>query len=77
MPPTLTLPAGSIDCWRLHGDLLRRALKLNLDLQDTTDRSCLDEELPYLRAMHQLDVKSAAWIEQLIAGHALGGDPSP
>jgi hypothetical protein len=76
MPPTLTLPTESIDRWRLHGDLLRTALKLNLDLQHTTDRSCLDEELPYLRAMHQLDVKSVAWIEQLIAGHGRDGDPS-
>jgi hypothetical protein len=73
MPPTLALPTGSIDHWRLHGDLLRAALQLNIGLQRTTDRSCLDEELPYLRAMHELDEKSATWIEQVIAGHARGG----
>jgi hypothetical protein len=74
LPPTLALPTASIDRWRLHGDLLSGVLKLNMDLQGTTDRFCLAEELPYLRAMHELDVKSATWIEQLIAGHACDGD---
>ena len=55
IPYMQVLPTGAVDRWRLHHDLIRGALLLNDELQNTTDGSSLDEERPYLQAMHELD----------------------
>lgn len=61
------LPDESVGRWRLHRDLLRKALRLNSDLQKQKGRSNL-EEISYLRAMDELDRGSAEWIKKVIAG---------
>jgi hypothetical protein len=73
MPYTQTPPTSAVDRWRQHHDLLRGALQLNDELQNTTDGSILGEERPYLQAMHELDEKSVEWIERVVAGKTRGG----
>jgi hypothetical protein len=72
MPYTLALPTGAIDRWRMHRDLVDGCLMLNSDLQDTRDFFTPIEELSFLRAMEELDGKSADWIEQLVGGLSRG-----
>jgi hypothetical protein len=78
MPYTLALPMEAIDRWRLHRDLVRGALKLNRDLQNSKQQSSSSvAQLRFLSLMHDLDGKSAEWIEQVIVGLARSGFSSP
>jgi len=79
MPYTLAISMDPMDRWRLHLDLLTGALNLNAEINH-----CLNEfdgrtswNLQFLRAMLELDRKSADWIEKVIAGMARAEAPPP
>jgi hypothetical protein len=66
MPNTLALANDAIGRWQLHGDLIKKAIKLSHSLVKTKSGS--KEEASYLRAMEELDRNSAEWIKKVIAG---------
>jgi hypothetical protein len=86
MPYTLAISMDPMDRWRLHLELLRGALDLNAVIDGylneskgrlSLNASFLDWNLQFLRAMRELDQKSADWIEKVIAGMARGETPPP
>jgi hypothetical protein len=79
MPYTLAISMDPMDRWRLHLDLLRGALDLNAVIdrylsqsngRPSLNATFLDLNLQFLRAMRELDRKSADWIGKVIAGMA-------
>jgi hypothetical protein len=67
MPKSLTLPKNAVGRWQLHGDLIKKALKLNNSVMKAK-AGAEPEHASYLRAMEELDRNSADWIKKVIAG---------
>jgi hypothetical protein len=77
IPKSLELPTEAIERWRLHDDLVRRALDLNGSLRTDLSIALADStgtrghELAYVRTLQSLDKETANWIKQVMVGLSL------
>jgi hypothetical protein len=67
LPKTAALPKQTVARWRLHRNLLNKAIKLNDSLLKSKP-SAGPQEAAYLQAARELDRNSAEWIKHVIAG---------
>jgi len=66
-PYSLNMPAAHVDVFRLHRDLFRGAVEVNLRIQARNEAIGRD----YLRSLHELDLGALGWIEAIFRAPAV------